>query len=527
MSDYDNFITPNFNRVKHGNGPFTTVDDKPVPHPSTQVQDSHNNISPISLTAIGIGMLSILTMLVVRLRRGLQPATALGGQVMEMKTQDPNVNANSGIVGWGQQSSQTARPQTLCYASRQEMEALAEANPDFLGKSLGLWDPLGCLDLDFWNIGNEATIGYLRHAEIKHGRVAMAGFLGYLAQSTPLVNGPHKVLPFKGYQEGLTPPEQWDAIPLYGKLQIFVFVGMLESYGEGAGQPEGYVHYTKGGLTGYFPPIAGRAGFGQVTLNLYDPLGWFNEDKDKVRGRQVEINNGRLAMLGIFSFLAESKAPGAVPPLTGLIPEYSGNYMVPFEGDFSIFYVPVSKVQARPATQLAASDYSQELGAQAPAGFWDPLGLSDGISQEQFDRYREVEQKHGRIAMIATIGYVFPEKIGTFGDLKLSFSEGVKFSDVPNGVQALFKIPALGLLQILLLIGILETQFPNVNGDYGTGYFGRSLEEPEKSRKLAIELANGRLAMLAIMGLLTQDVVTQGQPLAISAKFPEGTFQSL
>jgi len=29
------------------------------------------------------------------------------------------------------------------------------------------------------------------------------------------------------------------------------------------------------------------------------------------------------------------------------------------------------------------------------------------------------------------------------------------------------------------------------------------------------------------MGLLAQDVVTQGQPLAISAKFPEGTFQSL
>jgi hypothetical protein len=52
-------------------------------------------------------------------------------------------------------------------------------------------------------------------------------------------------------------------------------------------------------------------------------------ERDKVRGRQVEINNGRLAMLGIFSFLAESKVPGAVPPLTGLIPEYSGNYMVP------------------------------------------------------------------------------------------------------------------------------------------------------------------------------------------------------
>ena len=29
------------------------------------------------------------------------------------------------------------------------MKALAEANPDFLGSSLGLWDPLGALNLDF------------------------------------------------------------------------------------------------------------------------------------------------------------------------------------------------------------------------------------------------------------------------------------------------------------------------------------------------------------------------------------------
>merc|ERR1719271_1626507 len=29
LSDYDKFITPNFNRVKHGNGPFTTVDENP------------------------------------------------------------------------------------------------------------------------------------------------------------------------------------------------------------------------------------------------------------------------------------------------------------------------------------------------------------------------------------------------------------------------------------------------------------------------------------------------------------------
>merc|ERR1719305_1929861 len=38
---------------------------------------ANNNNSPISLSAIGIGLLSLVTMLVVRLRRGLQPATIL------------------------------------------------------------------------------------------------------------------------------------------------------------------------------------------------------------------------------------------------------------------------------------------------------------------------------------------------------------------------------------------------------------------------------------------------------------------
>ena len=88
-------------------------------------------------------------------------------------------------------------------------------------------------------------------------------------------------------------------------------------------------HPFAGGLPGYFPPIAGRAGFGQVGFNLYDPFNWFDSaypGKDKARGRQVEINNGRAAMLGIFMMLSESAVPGAVPPLTLI------NYIVDASG---------------------------------------------------------------------------------------------------------------------------------------------------------------------------------------------------
>ena len=74
---------------------------------------------------------------------------------------------------------------------------------------------------------------------------------------------------------GCTPQEQWDNIPLYGKLQIFVLVGMLESYGEGASQPDGYVHYMRGGKPGFYPEIKGKGGpGGHFLLNLWDPFGF-------------------------------------------------------------------------------------------------------------------------------------------------------------------------------------------------------------------------------------------------------------
>ena len=245
---------------------------------------------------------------------------------------------------------------TAVNGAKEELIDLAEANGDFLGQTIGFWDPLGVTTTSFWNLGEEGTIGYLRHAEIKHGRVAMAGFLGFCAQSTSFVKGEHNfpvrlagvngltpTPPYRGYVADVTPQEQWDNIPLIAKLQIFTLIGMLESYGEGAGSPEGYVHYTKGGLPGYFPPIKGQ-GRGQITLNLWDPFGLPGgpsgmSEEQKTRGRQVEINNGRLAQLGLLSLLSESSTPGAVPALALIpgFPHYAGDVMVPFSADFSLF----------------------------------------------------------------------------------------------------------------------------------------------------------------------------------------------
>merc|ERR1712207_126413 len=89
---------------------------------------------------------------------------------------------------------------------------------------------------------------------------------------------------------------------------------------------------------------------------------------------------------------------------------------------------------ARSSTAVKA--FEDELGAQPPLGFFDPLGLLTGdVDQERFDRLRYVEIKHGRICMLAFLGQI-TTRAGIFlpGSIDL---KGDSFDSFPNGIAAL------------------------------------------------------------------------------------------
>jgi len=177
---------------------------------------------------------------------------------------------------------------------------------------------------------------------------------------------------------------------------------------------------------------------------------------------------------------------------------------------------------------LAVSSLDPEIGVTAPLGLFDPLGWLDeskdpankfATFHANFERRRAVERKHGRVAMAAVVGMLFHNADIEFPGY-LSKELGIRFSDIPNGMNGLFSVPLAGISQIVFFCGVCELAIwpaSNYSGDYGCGY-GRPfvpnvLEGDELKYKLDMEINQGRAAMMGIMGAMVGEAVT-GQTLA-------------
>ncbi|CAK0824352.1 unnamed protein product [Prorocentrum cordatum] len=169
--------------------------------------------------------------------------------------------------------------------------------------------------------------------------------------------------------------------------------------------------------------------------------------------------------------------------------------------------------------------FESEWDLQAPVGYWDPLGLAKDVGADVLYRRRCTEVKHGRVAMWAAIGFIVQDVFLWPGGVVL---EGPAFASLPNGLSAPVKVSGADWGQVFLFYGSLELhaarQVPTDPPDklsrteagFGKSYFGAlggckgdGIEDPEKNkRSLSAELAEGRLAMTTIIGMLFQDNLT-------------------
>merc|ERR1712223_1676186 len=323
---------------------------------------------------------------------------------------------------------------------------------------LGFWDPLG-LSAD----GDEQKFKRRREIEFKHGRVSMLATMGYIVPEYTKFPGylsPSQDLKFADIPNGFAAISK---VPQLGWVQILCFAGFIEG---------------KRGLKWNKDDEPGDLGW----KVLSDP-----DPEKKAKRLAIDLSNGRLAMFAIMGMFFQDGLTGSA------------------WGDWDLYV----------DSPLRA--FESELGVQAPVGFWDPLGLSADGDVATFKRRRTTEIKHGRICMLATMGYITPELTGKFPGY-LSNSLDLKFEDIPNGLAAISKVPGAGWLQIVAYclyceatggFGYNSDNQASSPGDCGWKPPLLATDDPElKTKRLNAEIANGRLAMMAIIGMFFQDGLT-------------------
>merc|ERR1719382_79147 len=156
-----------------------------------------------------------------------------------------------------------------------------------------------------------------------------------------------------------------------------------------------------------------------------------------------------------------------------------------------------------------------DIGTTKPLGVYDPLGLMTKMP-DKYRRWQEMEIKHGRFAMAATLHVVLTEA-GIRWPGYLSFAEDIKFSDMPGGTIASWAaLPNLAWIQIVLVVALLDNSIlaqdpKEAPGDiFAGGPWVRYPDVPGpqgREFKLNIERSNGRAAMMGIWGMIVNEAL--------------------
>jgi hypothetical protein len=150
---------------------------------------------------------------------------------------------------------------------------------------------------------------------------------------------------------------------------------------------------------------------------------------------------------------------------------------------------------------------------------FDPLNLASSL--QKLNEYRDSELKHGRLAMLAALGWptaeFFHPLLAKSSGLANLLAAGDKAPSVLNGGlrEAFNPILLVGALMLATTAEMYQVKFnyplKSVPGDLGFDPLGISKKQGEAAkRELQMkELNNGRLAMMAIWGMAAQEFVTK------------------
>merc|ERR1719281_512256 len=82
--------------------------------------------------------------------------------------------------------------------------------------------------------------------------------------------------------------------------------------------------------------------------------------------------------------------------------------------------------------KLTTRKKAEEMaGVTAPLGFFDPLGFTTDCSLGKLFFYREVELKHGRVAMLASLGVLVAEQFHPLFGGNIDVPSYVAFQETP------------------------------------------------------------------------------------------------
>jgi len=168
------------------------------------------------------------------------------------------------------------------------------------------------------------------------------------------------------------------------------------------------------------------------------------------------------------------------------------------------------------AVKLKAEDMP---GVTGPMGFFDPLGFTTDCPTGKLLFYREVELKHGRVAMLAALGILVAEQFHPLFGGNIDLPAYITFQFTPlqqfwYAVVAAIAIPEI--FSVFTFKGpesdppalwqIKEDRDP---GNFNFDPLGLKPTDPKELRIMQDkELNNGRLAMIAAAGMIAQELVT-------------------